>query len=473
VKDVQEPKGKEQNKALSVIAIFDVGKTNKKLFLFNEQYQIVHEESVRIADTKDEDGDACDDVHALTEWINTSLDKILSDDRFSIRAINFSSFGASFVHVDDNGKPILPLYSYLKPFPPSLKRQFFDAYGGETKIAKETASPVLDHLNSGLQLYRLKYQDQLPNGPGWSLHLPQYLSSLVSGKYYSDITSIGCHTMLWDFEKGTYHEWVKKEQIDRRLAAVIPSTAVVATRWTNIPCGVGLHDSSSALIPYLAIFDEPFLLISTGTWSISMNPFNSSPLTEEELLHDCLCFLSFKGKPVKASRVFAGNEHEKQVKRIADHFNKAAAYAQNIKYNDQVIEYLKRTQQQDESTAFRNGRFNFHERGLSEFSNFEEAYHQLMLDITHQQVLSTNLIINNSIKKIFVDGGFVKNDIYMKLLSLSYPNVEVFGATVAQASAIGAALAIHSHWNRGEVPRTLIELSKANANASLQSPLGA
>lgn len=472
MRDVQEPKDQEQCNPFPVIAIFDVGKTNKKLFLFNEQYEIVHEESVRIADTKDEDGDPCDDVQALTAWIRNSLDKILTDKRYRVRAINFSSFGASFVHVDERGEPILPLYSYLKPFPLVLKQQFFGEYGGEAKIAKETASPVLDHLNSGLQLYRLKYQRQLLKKTGYSLHLPQYLSSLVSGKYFSDITSIGCHTMLWNFEKAAYHEWVKQEEIDRRLAPIFPGDGVMATHWKDIHCGVGLHDSSSALIPYLAIFNEPFLLISTGTWSISMNPFNNAPLTEDELQHDCLCFLSYKGRPVKASRVFAGNEHEKQVARIAQHFNKAIDYAKKIKYDAQLISYLKQTLRQDNSSTFRNGQFAFANRDLSRFKNFEEAYHQLMLDIIHQQVLSTNLIINGSIKKIFVDGGFVKNDIYMKLLSLAFPQLAVFGATVAQASAIGAALAIHAHWNRKDVPATLIELSKADASASLQSSLG-
>jgi sugar (pentulose or hexulose) kinase len=470
---VQAPKGKDPGNPLPVIAIFDVGKTNKKLFLFDEQYQIVHEETVRIADTKDEDGDACDDVHALTEWINASLNRVLSGNRFSIRAINFSSFGASFVHVDENGTPILPLYSYLKPFPSTLRQQFFTNYGGETKIAKETASPVLDHLNSGLQLYRLKYQRQLLDKKGYSLHLPQYLSSLASGKFYSDITSIGCHTMLWNFEKGAYHEWVTKEQLDRRLAPIFPGDGIVPARWANMQCGVGLHDSSSALIPYLAIFHEPFLLISTGTWSISMNPFNNAPLTEEELQHDCLCFLSYKGNPVKASRLFAGNEHEKQVMRIAEHFKMSVDYAKTIKFDGRTVEGLRTRQTQDDSTVFQNGKFLFSDRALSSFNRFEEAYHQLMLDIVHQQVLSTNLIINDSIKKIFVDGGFVKNDVYMKLLAMAYPQLEVYGATVAQASAIGAALAIHPHWNTQDVPATLIELNRANVNSSLHSPLGA
>ena len=56
------------------------------------------------------------------------------------------------------------------------------------------------------------------------LHLPQYLSYLVTGKACSDITSIGCHTNLWDFEKKKYHEWVKKEGIDAILPPIGQST---------------------------------------------------------------------------------------------------------------------------------------------------------------------------------------------------------------------------------------------------------
>ena len=48
---------------LPVLAIFDIGKTNKKIFLFNEQYKIVFEESVTMAETVDEDGFPCEDIN--------------------------------------------------------------------------------------------------------------------------------------------------------------------------------------------------------------------------------------------------------------------------------------------------------------------------------------------------------------------------------------------------------------------------
>jgi sugar (pentulose or hexulose) kinase len=41
---------------MNVVAVFDIGKTNKKVFLFNENYQIVWEQSVVFPETVDEDG---------------------------------------------------------------------------------------------------------------------------------------------------------------------------------------------------------------------------------------------------------------------------------------------------------------------------------------------------------------------------------------------------------------------------------
>ena len=56
-----------------VIAIFDIGKTNKKILLFDENYKIVFEQSKQFDEIKDEDGFSCEDVNALTEWVKNSF----------------------------------------------------------------------------------------------------------------------------------------------------------------------------------------------------------------------------------------------------------------------------------------------------------------------------------------------------------------------------------------------------------------
>src|SRR5450432_3966602 len=135
-----------------VIAIMDVGKTNKKLFLFDAFYNIVWEDSAVLPETRDEDGDACEDLDLLNNWVREALIKSKQVGEYIIQAINFSAYGASFVHIGGNGEPMTPLYNYLKPYPEKLKKQFYDQYGGELTFSMLTASPVLGSLNSGMQL---------------------------------------------------------------------------------------------------------------------------------------------------------------------------------------------------------------------------------------------------------------------------------------------------------------------------------
>ena len=426
---------------IPTIAIFDIGKTNKKLFLFNENYEIVLEKSTQFDEITDEDGDACEDVELLSLWVIDTFNEVLQNPNFEIKALNFSTYGASFVHLDSEGKVIAPLYNYLKPYSEELRKQFYNTYGGEQIFTRKTASPILGNLNSGMVLYRLKYENPVLFAQiHFSLHLPQYISFLFTKQYFSDITSIGCHTNLWDFEENDYHEWVKKEGIIAKLA---PINAQLLMQVTNpflnhsLPIGIGLHDSSAALIPYLATFKgQKFVLISTGTWCITLNPFNHTPLTNEELQADCLIYKQYKGEPVKASRLFAGYEHEQIIKQLSEQFEKPLDYYKTVKFNPALIKNFK-----DDS--------------------YESAYHQLIVKLVDKQIVSSKLVLNDdSVKKLFVDGGFGKNEIYMNLLAKAFPEMEVYAASVAQATALGAALALHKDWNNKEIPQNLIDLKR-------------
>jgi len=456
----------------NVIAVFDVGKTNKKLFLLDESYKILSEESTRFDEIKDEDGFPCEDLQALTTWVQNKFRQISSHPDHSLRAINFSAYGASFVHFDEADTPLTPLYNYLKPYPEKLKQQFYDTYGGENEIARQTASPVLGNLNSGMQLYRLKYeQPEIFSRLKYSIHLPQYLSFIVSSKKASDITSIGCHTQLWDFQKNKYHNWVYKEHLRAKFPPVFEGDKTISIPGNSgkIKVGIGMHDSSAALIPYLKLCNEPFILLSTGTWCISLNPFNSSPLTDFELHNDCLCYLTYQGNPVKASRLFAGYEHEVQVKRLADHFHKNVNYYKTIVYDNSLSKKLQLPEKfitNNDTTMVQQSPFA--KRSLSDFDTYEEAYHQLIFDIMTQQVHSTKLVLHQTpVKKIFVDGGFGKNDIYMHLLASAFPDIKVFTASIAQASSLGAALALHDHLSNDVLPSDLIELKYYAAESGL------
>ncbi len=438
-----------------VVAILDVGKTNKKLLLFDQSYQLVYEKSDRMEETVDEDGFPCEDLASLTSSAVELIKSSLHLEEFEVKAINFTAYGASFVYIDGDGKTLTPLYNYLKPYPQDLQQQFYEKYGGEKAFSRCTASPVLGSLNSGMQLLLIKHeQPEIFARIAFALHLPQYLSYLFTDLAVTDITSIGCHTNLWDFTQQAYHAWVQNEGIATVLAPIISSASVekIHIEGQELSCGIGLHDSSSALIPYLICFKQPFVLVSTGTWSISLNPFDHVPLTDEELEKDCLSYLQFTGKPVKASRLFLGNEHEKGAERIASHYAIPADFYKAIRFDQGLFALAQERLLSKEFSSFEAV-------DLMEVASPDLAYNILIAILVKKQIESIDLILKHQdAENIFVDGGFSKNHVFMSMLASHYSNKKVFAAEVAQATALGAALAIHDAWNPNPVGEDLINL---------------
>lgn len=432
-----------------VNAVFDVGKTNKKFFLFDDNLAEIHHDYHKLQGTVDEDGYPCDDLNSIVRWVSNTVDELLNNPDYQLKTVNFSTYGATLVHLDAEGKPVAPLYNYLKPFPEELSQKFATEYGGEDNDLA-TASPFLGMLNSGLQLYWLKHaRPEIFKKIKHTLHFPQYLSYTLTGKMASEPTSVGCHTKLWDFEKRSYHRWVIEEGLRDLFPNIVPTTTSyqVERNGKTFRVGVGIHDSSSALFSYLMKTPQPFVLVSTGTWSISMNPFTRESLTEGELRRDCLNYLTVNGEPVKASRLFLGHELDHQLATLNKLFDRDTKYYKKIALNNSFLraveggavanQYYPETLGNKELVAdvFHPTRWD-----PSSCSSYEEAYHHVMWGLVQLQVASIKLALGNSpIKKIFVDGGFVDNDIYVSLLRHLLPGFTVEVSHAPLGSAYGAA----------------------------------
>ncbi|HDR68247.1 MAG TPA: carbohydrate kinase, partial [Bacteroidaceae bacterium] len=266
-----------------VLLVFDIGKTNKKVLLFDMNFKVLHEEETRFAEVLDDDGFTCDDGDKLEKWIDESLALFLNHDRYNVRAINFTTYGATLIYVDENGKRLTPVYNYLKSMPDKVLEGFYEKYGGIDEFSRQTASPAMGMLNSGLQALWLKKEKKgVFNKVMAIMHLPQYLSFRLTGKITSEHTSIGCHTALWDFDRMQYHQWIKDEFLSLPDPLNVSTVFPAEIEGKTVDVGIGIHDSSASLAPYILNSKEPFILVSTGTWCISMNPFNHSPLTAEE-----------------------------------------------------------------------------------------------------------------------------------------------------------------------------------------------
>ena len=428
-----------------VTAVFDIGRTNKKFFLFDSDFQEVYREYSRFDEITDEDGYPTENLEALEKWAKEVFDRMMDSPEFDIRALNFSCYGASLVHIGENGKPLTPLYNYMKPLKAEVYDTFYDKYGPEKELSRSTGSQKLGMLNTGMQLYWLKYErPKVYEKIKYSLHLPQYLSYLFTGIPVSEHTSIGCHTMLWDFDKKDYHDWVYKEGINEKFPPIASSreTTPINYNGKNIQMGAGIHDSSSALLPYIRSINKPFLLVSTGTWSISINPFNKGMLTMDDIDNGCLFNMRIDGSPVKVSTLFLGNEYKLQIKALSAHFNVQEDYHRKVKFDqDTFFEINKDFVHMFKWASITSE--NMREETNITYDRFEHAYHQLMLELVLLQVKSIRSAIGDEkIERIYIDGGFSDNEVYIQLLSQSLDNMKLSTTDSSLGSALGAAIVI-------------------------------
>ncbi|NNF32519.1 MAG: carbohydrate kinase [Saprospiraceae bacterium] len=427
----------------NVTAVFDIGKTNKKFFLFDADYQEVYREYSSFEQIEDEDGHPTEDLNALKTWLQDLFDRMLKEKEYNITAINFSTYGASLVHLDENGEVLTPLYNYTKPLDQKVVDSFFEKYGPELDFSVATGSDNSGMLNSGLQLYWLKYsKPEVFKKIRYSLHLPQYISFVFTGIPISEYTSIGCHTALWDYRKQDYHDWVYKEGFYKIFPPIVSTGTSINMNYhgKRMSIGVGIHDSSSALLPYIRSADEKFILVSTGTWSISLNPFSEQNLTDEDVKSGCINYMRVNGKPVKAARLFLGNEYNLQVKKLSDHFKVSPDYHKEVKFNKEI--YLKIIN--DFELCF--NWIGIHDEKMPDatkipYDDFENAYHQLMVELALLQVKNVQIAASGEkIDNLFIDGGFSDNEVYVKLLSHYLKEMELRTTDSSLGSALGAAL---------------------------------
>ncbi|MFD1316364.1 FGGY-family carbohydrate kinase [Namhaeicola litoreus] len=427
-----------------VTAIFDIGKTNKKFFLFDKDFQEVYREYARFEEIEDEDGYPSEDLLALQKWVVEVFDRILEDKKYKIKALNFTTYGASFVHLDKYGNPIMPFYNYNKILDQEVIDSFYEIYGPEEEFSKTTGTSNSGMLNSGMQLYWLKYnKPKIFKKIKYSLHFPQYLSYLFTGIPVSEFTSIGCHTSLWDYDKKDYHDWVYQEKINEILAPIVSTDTSIYKNYKgkHIKIGVGIHDSSAALIPYIRSTDKSFILVSTGTWSVTLNPFSNKNITNKETKNGCINYMRVDGSPVKSSRIYMGKQYQIMMKKMAKHFKVFDEYHKTVRFDQAIYNDILK----DYEPIYFNDNLQETDVELSNlpYRYFEEAFHHFMIEIIQAQLDSIEMVKGNKrIKKLYVDGGFTDNDVFIQLLAHYLRDMDMRTTNSAFGTALGAAIVI-------------------------------
>ncbi|MBC2839322.1 FGGY-family carbohydrate kinase [Robiginitalea sp. SC105] len=426
-------------------AVFDIGKTNKKFFLFDEDFREVYREYHKLPLTRDEDGYPTEDLQALVAWMQQTLGNILNSGKYAVGTLNFSSYGASLAHLDQEGKVLTPLYNYTKPMPRDVEESFYARYGPETGFCTATGTSRAGMLNSGLQLYWLKEKQPETFGKiRCSLHLPQYLSYVFTGIPVSEFTSIGCHTALWDYSRQAYHRWVEEEGINHLLPPLVPADTMARVQWGghDLLVGPGIHDSSAALLPYLESIGKPFVLLSTGTWSIALNPFTGGRLTVADRERDCINYMRTDGQPVLASRLFLGNEFRLQLDELASRYDCPRDYYHQVAFDPKCFRSIRKAG----TAAFRWKSLesdNCPENTRWVHDTYKAAYHQLVYELCLLQSSHIQHVIGDAgIKRLYIDGGFSRNEVFIEMLSQLLTPIRIRTTDASLGSALGAALAV-------------------------------
>jgi len=431
-----------------VIAVIDIGKTNKKIFLFDKNFEVCFQKSRQFKEIFDEDDFPCDDLELIEKWLLEEIKKIQKNPNYNLKAINFSTHGASLIYLDKEGNRIAPLYNYLKPLDLMEYTSLYKENGGVEEFSRQTASPAYGMLNSGIQMLAMKkHKPKVWVNVHSILHYPQYLSYLFTNKITADFTSVGAHTATWNFDEMQYHAWLTKENILLPEPLNGEKAMIVEINGKQIAVGSGLHDSSSSIIPILEKESKNFILLSTGTWIIAMNPFSTQTLTKHQLTNNCLCFMTPTKQQVKSSMQFLGGIHEMYLKPMSNYFNVPLEEHLNLDLNGKLYKKLIIENAQIFLGEEIDLSFGVDEKLFKYFGNYESAYSQLIFEISKKVIAGIDLISDkdNPIKNIYISGGFNKNRIFTKFLTLLKKNLVVRITDCKNESALGAALMMKSY----------------------------
>lgn len=296
------------------VAVIDIGKTNAKLVLVDRN--TLNEIAVITRPNTVLPGPPWPhfDVEGHWEFLLNGLRDFHAD--HGIDAISVTTHGASAALLDKAGELAAPILDYEFSGPDEIA----DTYDAIRPPFEETGSPRLAAgLNIGAQLFWQFYVDpELKDRAYQIVTYPQFWGAKLTGVAATDVTSLGCHTDLWNPHKSQFSSLVEALDIADKIAPVCKPSDILGTILPEIaqrtglpletPVHCGIHDSNASLLPYVLSEKQPFSVISTGTWVVVMS-VGGKPVQLNPAL-DTLINVTALGHPAFSARFMGGREHD-------------------------------------------------------------------------------------------------------------------------------------------------------------------
>ena len=451
-----------------VIAVFDVGKTNKKVLIYSREL-VVLDSAKKSFDTVIRDGVETEDVGAIEEWFLATLRAFARS--YDIRVIAVTTHGATFACIADDGELSVPVVSYTHEPGDDFHDEFYTLAGDKDSLQRETATLELKALiNPAQGLYFLKktYPDAFAKTRA-ILFYPQFFGYRLTRQVAADYTYVGCHTYLWDFGRDTWSSVAEKlgivdilpKKIGRSwdvLGRISRETAEKTGLSEDTIVTYGIHDSNASLLPYLIKkTDEDFVLNSTGTWCVAMHPMDTVFFRDDEIGKAVFYNISPLGSPVKTSILLGGLEFETytDVLKNLDHTEIFPEYNRSIYarlIEDRSIFIVPGVV--PGTGMFPNSEAHIVEKGkkyplegirngsnVPAFLNdYPVAYAALNLSLAIQTKFALESVGATDGVSIYTEGGFRDNPDYNHVLSALMPESPVHLTGIKEATSFGAAM---------------------------------
>ena len=428
------------------VAVFDLGKTNIKVVVFDRGGAVLAERSAPNAPLAPDAQWPYLKLDAEGAW--SFLVGVLKElgRRHPIEAISTTTHGCAGVIMGRDGAAIPPLDYEFDGF------AAVDAdYDAVRPPYEETRSPRLPRgLNLGREIFYLerRFPAQFDEATAF-LTYPQYFAWRLSGVMASEATSLGAHTDLWRPAEGRLSSMVEKLGWRRlfppmrkawdTLGTLKPEIAVATGLSPEVRVVCGAHDSNASLVPHLKSRRDPFTVISTGTWVIIMAVGGKGRLDPNA---DMLANVDVRGEPVPTARFMGGREFSVlagEAPADADEADIAAAVTSGALA-------LPAFSDQGGPFAGRAGRI----EGEAPATPKARA----ALATLYAALMTAHLIRRlEAPGDLIVEGGLTRSPAFAAVLARLMPARRVVVAPMSAGAAAGAAML--AHWDEPRAPPRL------------------
>jgi sugar (pentulose or hexulose) kinase len=292
-------------------AVVDIGKTHARLVLLDEHGQAAAQVQGASASVATAGGWPALDTAATEHWLFDALAS-LGSERARLRHLVVTTHGAAVAALA--GETLaLPV--------PDYEFEGFGETAAETLAGldpfDDTLSPVLPRgLNLGLQLdWLTRHEPAALARADTLLPYPQYWAWRLCDERASEVSSLGCHTLLWRPRERRFSDWAIRRGWAARFAplraawdtlgVVRPKLARGLSLPESLQVHTGVHDSNACLARWLR--DWPRLtVVSTGTWVVVMAPGALCQSLDADA--DELGNVSVRNEVVPTARFMGGRE---------------------------------------------------------------------------------------------------------------------------------------------------------------------